>query len=794
VIKDPWVDTTWKPAKLLSDKSRILDRDQPRLKLPTLVPKEAVGISAWVPSAPKKRHADEELPEIEEIANRIASRYAGGLTRLEEDRRNWREKHNSRMLRKISPSSSSTDLIAPLAEEHSASKARKASPQKPRVPRIRALKEKPDHERSRTNRMSKYLAKERYSAAQVEDEDTEEVQADEADPSLQGFEGTMKKEFSGLLQTAKTREHLEPPPEPQENSSPEGAKSEQESSTPGEKHAKLANLKKELKEQMDAPVNTEQAERRSMLLKQKEELRGLVQGSLSALNGSSNNLKSNQEMNADKPGPADNSDEASRKAESAQLDEPERVDEVSTSHEAEDSGNLPPRQADENSGNTTDPLEEGHDEQVLRTLLRGLYKFAENGIHAELGDRASSDVERSDSKTRSTFVKEPLDVRQLTKAFLEIVIRAAAIKVLKESGQLHEASLQETAVKTSPSEGSAEKALQPVPPPGPGPAASRPQPTRSSLKPSVQQDGDAAKAKPTGKVKMELGLAAIQSLKPVEEVAGNKDQVRRSLTHRASRTSVAFSATKSDSQTNLAPRPSITNKRNSVASWARPPASDTDLAGIPFTPAGPPESQEVTKVRQLSFDECVSLAKKHRMKLDAVRQLMEEFIRLDASSDGTLSMDEFKQAIKDRCNIPAHKALPPHLLDSSFEEADANNDGLVSFEEFLVWSSNHAFAEELVVSDPQERYLRSLARKHHFMLTEVERCYKTFNQHDTDKTGFVEENEFRLMVSTLWGCDLNDISPKRLRQFWLEADASKNEKLNFEDFLMWYIKFGSMGG
>eukprot|EP00913_Durusdinium_trenchii_P002637 g2442.t1 len=176
-----------------------------------------------------------------------------------------------------------------------------------------------------------------------------------------------------------------------------------------------------------------------------------------------------------------------------------------------------------------------------------------------------------------------------------------------------------------------------------------------------------------------------------------------------------------------------------------------------------------------------------------VRQSLEEFLSLDKNGDGRLSFEEFEQAIRDRCSIKADEATPMHLLHLNWSKADKDNDAEINFEEFLLWSTEHLFTEELV------RYMRELARKFNLPLDQVERCYKTFLNSDSNRTdlppgrkqnGFIEEAEFRNCVAVLWNCDMEDIPATRFRQFWLEADKARLGKLSFEVFLIWYLTIG----
>ncbi|CAE8692017.1 unnamed protein product, partial [Polarella glacialis] len=109
-------------------------------------------------------------------------------------------------------------------------------------------------------------------------------------------------------------------------------------------------------------------------------------------------------------------------------------------------------------------------------------------------------------------------------------------------------------------------------------------------------------------------------------------------------------------------------------------------------------------------------------------------------------------------------------------------------------STNHAFSEELLVQNPEDRELRAMARKHHFSLTEVEKIKKVYCSLDTDRSGIIEELEFRAALAKLWNVEEKSVSHKRMRQFWLEVDTDQSGGVNFEEFMIWYMQMGKEPG
>lgn len=186
------------------------------------------------------------------------------------------------------------------------------------------------------------------------------------------------------------------------------------------------------------------------------------------------------------------------------------------------------------------------------------------------------------------------------------------------------------------------------------------------------------------------------------------------------------------------------------------------------------------------FEWLVCLSKAKCIAISEVRKFRKEFKRLDTDGNGTLSLEEFKEHLRDQCDLPKGQDIPAHLLDSHFREADRNGDNSLSFEEFLDWAVSTSWSEERLVTDSKERELRQLARAAGLSLPQVDKAKHCYDMFDLDNDGLINEDEFRIALDEILRImDLTNVPPTQLKRFRLPFNS--DGYASFKDFLPWYM-------
>lgn len=166
----------------------------------------------------------------------------------------------------------------------------------------------------------------------------------------------------------------------------------------------------------------------------------------------------------------------------------------------------------------------------------------------------------------------------------------------------------------------------------------------------------------------------------------------------------------------------------------------------------------------------LQLSRKHKVPIEEVRRLLVEFNALNGSGpEGELTPKEFEEAVRQKSGIQRGCPVPEHLLFKQYATADKDSNGLIDFEEFLLWSRHTLWLEELAVPNQSERELRRIARRYELSLPEIDRIKRTFEKFDTDRSGQIDRCEFRDVVCNLMKVKSEDVSHQQLDRYWIEA-------------------------
>jgi len=304
----------------------------------------------------------------------------------------------------------------------------------------------------------------------------------------------------------------------------------------------------------------------------------------------------------------------------------------------------------------------------------------------------------------------------------------------------------------------------------------------------------------------EEATSSISMRKTLSTLSQGRRSLSKDRTPRASRTTTKDTTTSTSEDADYVPKPHVirfddlyaddeveeeaTGAISRLESDGGPMGSKTRRKSMKMAALhNRPDLADSTSVLEASFDITMILAKKHGLTVDFVKELLDKFKLYDIDGDGVLSEDEFRDAVRESCGIPKGQEAPHHLTQTMFGDCDLDGDEGISFEEFLVWGRKTAYAEEFMVPDPEERYLRSLARQYGFPLIDVEKIRKLFCEFDLNGNGSIDQEEFRPMMHQLMKVkDPSQVSEKKLNRFWKEVDSDHNGNISFEEFAVWYYK------
>lgn len=188
--------------------------------------------------------------------------------------------------------------------------------------------------------------------------------------------------------------------------------------------------------------------------------------------------------------------------------------------------------------------------------------------------------------------------------------------------------------------------------------------------------------------------------------------------------------------------------------------------------------------------------KQFNVPMDQITSARDIFDRYDLTGDGKLDVEEFELLLRSMLKeqYTNVKEMPRELFARVITRADASADGQVDFAEFLLWYTQHAFLEKMLMPPAQQK-VRSLARNWKIPLVVVETIHKEFCRYDIDQSGSIEFEEFKNLIYTLLKIPAGlDLPKSRVLAFWQEIDIDGSGFVDFEEFLSWYRRYFDVHG
>eukprot|EP00811_Abedinium_folium_P005760 NODE_15300_length_1057_cov_10.812903.p1 GENE.NODE_15300_length_1057_cov_10.812903~~NODE_15300_length_1057_cov_10.812903.p1 ORF type:complete len:272 (+),score=61.60 NODE_15300_length_1057_cov_10.812903:93-818(+) len=193
---------------------------------------------------------------------------------------------------------------------------------------------------------------------------------------------------------------------------------------------------------------------------------------------------------------------------------------------------------------------------------------------------------------------------------------------------------------------------------------------------------------------------------------------------------------------------------------------------------------------KISIREISRLIRQLCMSVSEAMKVKELFDLHDGSGDGLLRLHEFEAAIiqllKQQCQEDNAGTAEDYWWDSGRHE--------MTFADLLKWMSTNGFHEALLLTASQKQ-IRHFARAYNTSPDLVEKVQKIFDIYDADHSGSVTIDGFqKVLEMALNMAPKQKLPQSRVHFFWNEIDPDQSGTVTFEEFLVWWLKFGSGGG
>jgi len=155
------------------------------------------------------------------------------------------------------------------------------------------------------------------------------------------------------------------------------------------------------------------------------------------------------------------------------------------------------------------------------------------------------------------------------------------------------------------------------------------------------------------------------------------------------------------------------------------------------------------------------------------RQVMSIFSHFDTDCSGAIDRDEFRAMA---ATMDLH--MDDSDIDAVFTVVDYDGNGTIEFEEFYDWLINSKKKGNVMKSG-----IKKLATHAGFVPQDnPEKILEIFNRIDTDKSGAIDPDEFRVLVK-----DMHlKLSDDEVMVLFKSIDLDGNGTIEFNEFLQWW--------
>lgn len=201
---------------------------------------------------------------------------------------------------------------------------------------------------------------------------------------------------------------------------------------------------------------------------------------------------------------------------------------------------------------------------------------------------------------------------------------------------------------------------------------------------------------------------------------------------------------------------------------------------------------------ELSF-RAMQLARRHRLEFSEIKVFMVAVHHSQKTPDGFIGVGEFSKILKRTFEVDE---VPHDLVHKLHADCCKDSSGApreLHVDTFLDWYMTNIFTTVAHLRGDQkamagQALTNQLCDKFGLASTELDKIKKQFDKYDADGSGFIDSEEFTIMICGFLGARTDDISAERLKGWWREIDADGSGEVDFPEFVEWYLKYFSNSG
>lgn len=208
----------------------------------------------------------------------------------------------------------------------------------------------------------------------------------------------------------------------------------------------------------------------------------------------------------------------------------------------------------------------------------------------------------------------------------------------------------------------------------------------------------------------------------------------------------------------------------------------------PLTPNKVKQNGASTWTSSWTASQLNKWAKAFSMSIPEILKARRMFDNFDVAGAGLINQETY------RCMLQAALQEKLQTPDETLHDLtktvcfDASKTEDMAFEDFLLWFSNNAFNNALIVTETEQKS-RELSQKFDVPMVEIDEAKRRFNEVDKNGNGSLEMDEFRALMERILRIPKGaELAQNRALNMWRQIEKDGDGKVGFLGFLPWYLR------